>query len=190
MDSVSAAAAILQLTQIAGQTALEVYEFCSAIRDAPREITTISSDVDALKMLITNLEGSLVSDAVQNVVNEDAEVSAALWTLQTPIKNCQATLRQVKEKMSVYLKIDSSTQNSDLGASDISQSKRPWLSRTYVLWYLKRKEIFGLVAELERGKSTFSDAMGSITLYVIHRERLLISYPLELSGRPSQLTSH
>ncbi|GAB1208351.1 hypothetical protein APSETT445_007099 [Aspergillus pseudonomiae] len=153
------------LAQMAGQTALEVYNFCSAIRDAPREITAISNDVNALKPLILNLEGALGSDAVRNVVDEDPEVSNALWTLAAPIKNCQSALRLVKDKTSPYLKKVGSAQSPDsVGKSDDPQIQRPRFSRTYVLWHFKRKEIFGLLAELERAKSTFSDAMGSITL--------------------------
>lgn len=178
MDGVSAAAAILQLAQMAGKTALEVYEFCCAVRDAPREISAISSDVNALKILLRNLESSLGSAAVQDVVNEDDEVTDALWTLETPIINCHNSLRHVKDKMSPYLKMDDvSAQSPDLTEqSATTQPQRSRFSRTYVWWFFKRKEIFGLVAELERTKSTFSDAMGSVTLYVMRTNSFLIFF--------------
>lgn len=165
---------------MAGKTALEVYEFCSTIRDAPREISAISSDVNSLKILIQNLESSLSSDAVQDVVNEDNEVSDALWTLETPIRNCQNSLAHVKEKMSPYLKIDVPSKGTDFtGESATPQTQRSRLSRTNVLWYFKRKEIFNWVAELERTKSTFSEAMGSVTLYEKRKKKAYsISYNL------------
>jgi hypothetical protein len=68
MDGISAAASVQQLVQMAGKTALEVYEFCATIQDVPREISAISSDVNTLKILIKNLEGSLSSNTVQRVV--------------------------------------------------------------------------------------------------------------------------
>lgn len=178
---VSAAAAILQLAQMAGKTALEVYEFCSAVRDAPREISAISSDVNALKILLRNLESSLSSAAVQDVVNEDDEVTGALWTLETPIQNCHNSLKHVKTKMSPYLKIDDvSAQSPDLTEQSATTQPQPSrVRRTYILWFFKRKEIFGLVAELERTKSTLSDAMGSITLYVMRTDGPSLSLILE-----------
>ena len=166
MDGVSAAAAILQLAQMAGETAIQVHEFCAVIRNAPREITTINNDLHAFTTLVHNLEGSLKSDTVRSIIDEDQEISSAFWTLENPIRNCGTAFNTVKGKIQPYLKADTSAGCSvSKDGSDSTEVQR--FSRTYILWYFKRKEVFAFLTELERAKSTFSDAMGSVTLYVV-----------------------
>lgn len=51
MDGLSAAAAILQLAQMAGKAALELYDLVTVIRNASHEIITISRDVQAFHVM-------------------------------------------------------------------------------------------------------------------------------------------
>lgn len=169
MDGLSAAAAILQLAQMAGKTALELYDLVTVIRNAPHEIITISRDVHAFHVIVRNLENSLKTDKVFDIVNADADISNALWTLELPIQNCRNAFIKVKDKLRPHLKSDPPA--ADPGSSDGSDGSMPVqrirMSRTAFFWYFKRKDVLLLVTELERTKATFSDAMGSITLYVL-----------------------
>lgn len=159
LEAAGAAAAILQLASTAGKTAFEVYEFCSTVRDAPREILGISNNVNALQNHLRSLELSLRSDAVQGVISDDAELGNALETLTAPLENCGNSLKYVNKRMR------SSAPNLDLTAETATQRSR--FNRKNILWPFKRNEIHSLLAELERSKSTLSDAMGAVTLYVV-----------------------
>lgn len=116
-----------------------------------------------------NLENSLKTDKVFDIVNADANISNALWTLKLPIQNCRNVFIKVKDKLRPHLKSDPPA--ADSGFSDGSDGSMPVqctrMSRTAFFWHFKRKDVLLLVTELERTKATFSDAMGSITLYVL-----------------------
>lgn len=64
-EVVGTVAAVLELAQTTASTALQVYEFFSVIRDAPREINTLSQDVHAFYSLVNNLAASLDSVSVR-----------------------------------------------------------------------------------------------------------------------------
>lgn len=159
------AAAILQVAEMAGKTAFQIHEAISIIRDAPREIQTINRDVHSFYILVHNLSESLSSDLVSNIVNEDTEISNALWTLNDPILNCCAALDRLMKKIKPHLKTDESSSQPEDESSETVQRTR--ISRSDIMWYFRRKGVYNLANDLERTKSTFESAMGSITLYVM-----------------------
>lgn len=166
-EVVGTVAAVLQLAQAAATTALQVYDFFSVIKNAPREIRNISKDVHAFYTLLNNLAKSLLSPSVVAVVDRDAEIEIALKTLLDPIKNCRAALNRMKHKLSPHLKPDVSavqvSSEDSEGGSPIPV-ERSRIRSANVSWYFKRKDVFATAIELERTKSTFGNAMGGITM--------------------------
>ncbi|KAF3030179.1 hypothetical protein E8E15_011421 [Penicillium rubens] len=98
-EVVGTVAAVLQLTQAAATTALQVYEFFSVIHNAPQEISMLSRDVRAFCTLFHNLETSLGSASVKAAIDRDVEIESALKTLIDPISNCRAALSRTKDKL-------------------------------------------------------------------------------------------
>lgn len=153
MDGVSGAASILQLAEMAGKTALELYNFVSIIKNAPEEINGICRDIRAFYALICSLNESLQSHNIRAIVERDSEISRSIQNLHFPLDNCRSTFDRVINKLKPHLKADPAR-----------------FSRNNVMWYFRRREIYALAMELERSKATFGEAMGSITLYVIGAE--------------------
>ncbi|OGM44729.1 hypothetical protein ABOM_007393 [Aspergillus bombycis] len=182
---IGTAAAILQLTQSACKTALELYNFCSVVQNAPQEILTISRDAHAFYMTISNLESSLRSDTVATVVSRDAEIMTALETLKIPIENCSIACEAILEKLLPHLRVDSSS-SQDVGISDATDGTLPIqrrrFSRRNMMWYFKRKEILALGAELERSKATLGNAMGSAIFLVVLRIRAVVGTGVIVQG--------
>lgn len=160
---------------MAGAAALELYELVRVIRNAPHEITTISRDIYAFYVIVRNLENPLATEGVFAIVNTDADISNALWTLELPIRNCHAFFDKVKGKLRPHLKLETLAAESGLadGEETPSAIHRIRMSSAGFFWYFKRKDVLTLVTELERTKATFSDAMGSITLCVLSLNRFL-----------------
>ncbi|KNG87073.1 hypothetical protein ANOM_005700 [Aspergillus nomiae NRRL 13137] len=154
-------AAVLQLAQTACKAALELYNFCSVVQNAPQEIITISRDAHAFYMTISNLESSLRSDTVTTVVSRDAELMTALETLKIPIENCSLACEAILEKLQPHLRVDgSSSQDTTItDTTDVTLPIQRRFSRRNMMWYFKRKEIIALAAELERSKATLGGAM-------------------------------
>ncbi|KAJ5386997.1 ankyrin repeat-containing domain protein [Penicillium cosmopolitanum] len=143
MDGISAAAAILQVAQMAGQAAMTAHDLFSTIKNAPNEISAIKNDILSFQILVSSLERSLSSSDVFNMVNEDPEISHAVLTLLSPIENCKIALDRIQQKMKPYFKTETS-----------------------------RREVFALSLELERTKSTFGNAMGHVTLIISTKSAL------------------
>lgn len=148
------AAAILQVAEMAGKTAFQIHEAISIIRDAPREIQTINRDVHSFYILVHNLSESLSSDLVSNIVNEDTEISNALWTLNDPILNCCAALDRLMKKIKPHLKTDESLPSSQPEYESSETVRRTHISRSDIMWHFRRKGVYNLANDLERTKST------------------------------------
>ncbi|KAF7623810.1 hypothetical protein AFLA_007533 [Aspergillus flavus NRRL3357] len=103
-------AAVLQLAQSACKAALELYNSCSVVQNAPQEIISISRDVHAFYMTISNLESSPRSDEVATVVSRDVQIMTTLETLKIPIENCSKACEAIMEKLIPHFRIDSSSQ--------------------------------------------------------------------------------
>lgn len=166
MDPFSAAATVLQVAQMAGATAMKVHDTFSIIQNAPQEINAIINDIWTFHTLVKSLEGSLSSTTVFDLVNEDPEIRDAILTLESPIANCISSLNRIMEKMQPYLE----TETRSSGPKAVGASSPPVrnirITSNGLLYLFKRKEIFALSMELERTKSTFSNAMGGVNLYV------------------------
>lgn len=165
MDPFCAAATVLQVAQMAAVTAMKVHDTFSIIQNAPQEINAIINDIWTFHTLVKSLEGSLSSTTVFDLVNEDPEIRDAILTLESPIENCISSLNRMMEKMQPYLETDtrSSSKADGAGAPPVRNIR---ITSNGLLYLFRRKEIFALSMELERTKSTFSNAMGGVNLYV------------------------
>lgn len=166
-EVVGTVAAVLQLAQAAATTALQVYDFFSVIKNAPREIRDISRDVHVFYTLLNSLAASLLSPSVVAVVDRDVEIETSLKTLLGPMKNCRSALNRMKDKLSPHLKADgsavrASSEDSEGGSPILVEQLR--IRSANVSWYFKRKEVFAIATELERAKATFGTTMGGITM--------------------------
>jgi hypothetical protein len=162
-------AAVAQMAEYAAKASLEFYDFLKTIKNAPREIVDITRDINTFHKLVCNLQGSLSSPTVQEIVSQDADISHALKALEEPMANCCDVFKSLTEKMRPHLKEDDTpgTPEKEKNSTDSdSSSKSNWkISRADMKWYFKRREVYSLVSQLERTKVTFADAMGSTTLY-------------------------
>ncbi|KAE8363246.1 ankyrin repeat-containing domain protein [Aspergillus caelatus] len=159
MEAVSAAAAILQVAQMAGQTAIKAHDCFSIIQNAPNEINAINRDIAAFQTQVDRLARSLSSPTFSDIVNADPEISDAILTLESPIANCNEALNRIMQKMEPYLKVEASSPSPKTHGVD---SPPAGGTRMRMLWFWRRKEVFGLTMELERTKSTFDNAMGNV----------------------------
>ncbi|KAB8259688.1 hypothetical protein BDV32DRAFT_123945 [Aspergillus pseudonomiae] len=177
-------AAVLQLAQTACKAALELYNFCSVVRNAPQEIITISRDAHAFYMTISNLENSLRSDTVATVVSRDTEIMTSLETLKIPIENCSLACEAILEKLQPHPRVDGSS-SQDATITDTTDGTLPIqrrFSRGNVMWYFKRKEILALGADLERSKATLGSAMGNAIFLVALKIRAVVDTGIIVQG--------
>lgn len=156
-DIVGTAAAVLEIAGAAINTSTVLYETISTIRNAPREIHALSSDIQALDRLLRNLELSLQSPDTHRIIDQDEEVRRPMEGLKDIIEKCNCTCKAVEEKMRPY------AQHGQFEDSSAPENNKRLAS---IQWFFKRRSIFTLVSDLQRTKFLFSDSMGSITLCV------------------------
>jgi hypothetical protein len=169
VTAIGAIAAVAQMAEYAAKSSLEFYHFLLTIKNAPQEVMSITRDIQSFNKLVCNLQSSLNSPTVQEVVGRDADISNSIKTLEEPMENCCDVFKKLMEKMRPHLKEEVSLSEKEqqavadgVVASAVKPSRR--ISRGDVKWYFKRREVYHLISQLERTKSTFADAMGSITL--------------------------
>lgn len=182
VGAIGTVAAVAQMAEYAAKASLEFYDFLKTIKNAPREILDITRDTNTFHKLVCNLQGSLSSPTVQDIVSQDADISHALEALEEPMANCCGVFKSLTEKMRPHLKEDASVspETEKTSTNSESSSKSNWkISRADMKWYFKRREVYSLVSQLERTKVTFADAMGSATLY---DPALFLSLPCALSS--------
>jgi hypothetical protein len=168
VGAIGTVAAVAQMAEYAAKASLEFYDFLKTIKNAPKEILDITRDTNTFHKLVCNLQGSLSSPTVQDIVSRDADICHALEALEEPMANCCDVFKSLTEKMRPHLKVDASASpETEKSSTDSeSSSKSNWkISRADMKWYFKRREVYSLVSQLERTKVTFADAMGSATLY-------------------------
>ncbi|KAE8307809.1 hypothetical protein BDV41DRAFT_568783 [Aspergillus transmontanensis] len=161
-------AAVLQLAQSACKAALELYNFCSVVQNAPQEIISISQNAQAFYMVISDLERALRSGTVATVVSGDVEITTTLETLKIPIENCSLACEVPMEKLIPHLPVDSSSQavvTTDTSGGT-SQIQRRRFSRGNVMWFFKRKQILALEADLKRTNTALGTSLSSAILFV------------------------
>lgn len=172
VTAIGAIAAVAQMAEYGAKASLEFYDFLKTIKNAPREIVDISRDIEAFHKLVLNLQASLSSPTVQEIVKQDANICDALKTLEGPIANCCEVFKNLMEKLRPHLKEDASLLQTEQDGSGDKRTESPSavkpnrkISRADMKWYFRRREVYSLITQLERTKVTFADAMGSITLY-------------------------
>lgn len=164
-EAIGTVSAILGLAEASVTTSLKLYQLFTAIRDAPREITSISRDIKNFSTLAKNLESALVSPDVQTVVGEDPQIRQALEDLLEPIENCHQACIQIQEKVERHFQPEkSSSQRSEDNTKTLSINR---VRNGSVSWYFRRGEVFALISRFQLTKGMFSDAMGSLTLCVL-----------------------
>lgn len=199
MEVVGAAASILQLAGVAATTSLQVYEFISTIKNAPREIQNLGRDIMDFHKLVDHLKAALESQDIQEMVDQDKQINQSMKDLLVPMAKCQLTCDQVKSKLILHLQFEDSAEeepkdSSSGKASDSLGNQQKQKVRIWVrdwMWAFRRKEVFALMSDLDR-TSTFSDSMASLTLYVFRSSAhsiLLLTASRILTLRKSAMTT-
>jgi HPt (histidine-containing phosphotransfer) domain-containing protein len=175
MAEIGTVASVLQLADIATKTSLQLYELISTIRRAPDEIQAVNRDVFAFNTLVCSLTTSLSTSQVREIVEQDAEIENSLKMLQVPMESCNDSYERLMEKLKPYLQPDEGSPEASDGrieggnAKGKSGSQRvTWSNFT---WFFRRREVYPLITELDRAKTTFGDAMGGVTLYVSYEQK-------------------
>lgn len=177
MEAIGTAASILQMAGMATTTSLEVYRFISTIRNAPREIRNLGRDIMDFHNLVDNLKNALDSQDIQDMVDRDKQINQSMKDLLVPMAKCQITCDQVRSKLIMNLQLENE-DSSSLNENEVFGNERKQKVHIWIrdwMWPFRRKEAFALMSELDRTRSTFSDAMASLTLYVL-RPRLILCY--------------
>ncbi|ODM23760.1 hypothetical protein SI65_01349 [Aspergillus cristatus] len=180
MEAVGTAASILQLAGMATTTSLQVYEFISTIKNAPREIQNLGRDVMDFHKLVDHLKAALDSQEIREMVDRDKQINQSMKDLLAPMAKCQLTCDQVKSKLVLHLHFEASSETSETEpkekASDALGDQRKQKARIWVrdwMWAFRRKEVFALMSDLDRARSTFSDSMASLTLILTLKKSAL-----------------
>lgn len=174
MEAVGAAASILQLAGTATKTSLQVYEFISTIKNAPREIESLSHDIMNFHTLVNNLTDALASPEVREMVDMDRQLSNAMRDLLVPMAKCQLTCDQVQSKLRLHLQLEDSVDkgvkntSSENGTHSNGQKPKTQIWVRDWLWPFRRKEVLALMTDLDRTRSMFSDSMSNLTLYAYY----------------------
>lgn len=179
VGAIGIVASVAQMASYAAKTSLEFYSFLSTIRNAPREVRDITREIQTFNTLIVNLQNSLGTPVVQEILNQDADISNSIKSLQEPIEDCCDVFKSLMEKMRPHLKEDDtplSQKEQQMSATDKPNPSRR-ISRGDMKWYFKRKEVYHLVGQLDRAKVTFADAMGSVTLLLALKSSALPKNP-------------
>ncbi|KAL4897600.1 ankyrin repeat-containing domain protein [Aspergillus ambiguus] len=176
MEPVSTAAAALQLAGAAVKASVTLYGVITTIKNAPKEILNLRSDLKALNTLLGNLEVALKSEEAQRIVDQDETIRSPMENLLSLIDSCNNCCIEVTEKLSS----SSQTRRSTSHGADPTESnpKNDLLNsgsliregidvRRSIWWLFKRKGIFSAVYDLQQTKFLLSDSMGSITLILI-----------------------
>lgn len=165
LSAVGAAGAILELATAAARTSMKVYQLVSTIRNAPREIKNLGRDIKDFHTLVQHLSEALDSPDIRELIDREKPISRAVADLQYPIGKCELSCRQVESKLGLQLQLDKAEGSGNHDTGNGKQDRvwvRDWM------WPIRRKEIYQLISELQRTRLLFSDAMGSLTLYVQH----------------------
>jgi hypothetical protein len=164
LTAVGSAAAILQLATAAATTSIKVYQLISTIKNAPREIQNLGRDINDFHTLIQHLAEALKSAEIRELVDREKPISRAVADLQYPIVKCELSCIQVESKLNLQLQSDEAKGSGNRDTGKFSKDHvwvRDWM------WPIRRREVFQLISELQRTRLLFSDAMGSLTLYVL-----------------------
>lgn len=168
LTAVGSAAAILQLATAAATTSLKVYQLVSTIKNAPREIQNLGRDIKDFHTLVQHLSEALKSAEICELINREKPISRAVADLQYPIGKCELSCRQVESKLGLQLQLDKAEGSGNPDTGEYKKDRvwvRDWM------WPIRRKEVYQLISELQRTRLLFSDAMGSLTLYVLEFPR-------------------
>lgn len=113
------------------------------MKNAPREILWLSSDIQALDRLLRNLELSLKSSDTRKLVDQDEEVWDSMDSLKDLIQSCKCTCVEVIGTMCLY------TQNEKFEDESVAENNERLAS---IQWFFKQRSIHALVSDLQRTK--------------------------------------
>ena len=99
MAEIGTAVAVLQLAGTAVNTCIKLHGVISNIKDSPREILNISSNLQALNTLLSNLQLSLKSPEAQKLVDQDDGVRGAIDNLKGLITCCNNSCIKLQSKL-------------------------------------------------------------------------------------------
>jgi tetratricopeptide (TPR) repeat protein len=154
---------IRQLATAAATTSMKVYQLVSTIKNAPREIQNLGRDIKDFYTLVQHLLEALKSADICELIDREKPISRAVADLQYPIGKFELSCRQVESKLGLQLQLD---KGEGSGNPDTGNYKKDRVWVRDWMWPIRRKEVYQLISELQQTRLLFSDAMGSLTLYV------------------------
>lgn len=157
MEAIGTAASSLQIAYMATKTSLEVYQFISTIRNAPKEIRNLGRDIMDFHNLVDHLRNALDSEDIQDMVDRDKQINQLMKDLLVPMAKCQITCDQMRSKLIMHLQLEkvggSSGNENDAFGNRRKEKVRIWV-RDW-MWPFRRKGVFALMSELDRTRSTY-----------------------------------
>lgn len=164
-ETIGTVSAVLTLAEASVVASRKLYELFTTIRDAPQEITSISRDIKNFNALVGNLKHGLEGEDVGRIVDGDPPLRRALDDLADPMESCHQACLQIQDKVERHYQFETSVGQSSKGNTKSQYLKR--IKSGSIAWYFRRGEVFALISRFQLTKGLFSDAMGTLTLYVL-----------------------
>jgi hypothetical protein len=148
MDPLSVTASVIAILQLTGKIISACAAYTSSIKDAPRELRTISVEIQSLQAIIRILDLTTA-----RAMHENDSLAISLDACRTSLKELSDLLEHQKRG-----------SNSD----DESETKRARVLPTLVTlaWPLKRHRANALMDDISRHKSTITLSLATITRFV------------------------
>lgn len=96
---IGTASAVLQIAGSAVKTSNQLYDIITTIKNAPKEIVRLNSDIQALNRLMKNLELSLESSDTCRIVDQDEEFRRSMHDLKDLIQSCNHTCVEITKRL-------------------------------------------------------------------------------------------
>ena len=145
-------ASVVNIGGSAVQSAKNLCEMVQSIKNAPRELQTISDETHTFSAVVRDLQLALADSQIEVYVKHDEGMVARVANLKDPLTRCSQLLEQLVVKVGSYLKPTEDGQGSRLGSLERGK------------WFFTKNEVAQLIANLENSKRTLDLAMGSITM--------------------------
>lgn len=100
VEPLSIVAGIVSLTKVAVQSALQTKQFIDRIQGAPHALKNLSSDLNALYLVLGTLQAYLDNPRV----NADPVYAAFMPMLSEPLSNCVSAFQDITKLINPFIK--------------------------------------------------------------------------------------
>ena len=149
-DLLSIIASVVGISAAAVQASTAVVDLVRTIKDAPREIQTILTDLDDFKGLVSKLNVNLESQMIQDVLRGDKGLTDTVKSVSSPLKSCATEMAHLGSRIAKNLK-----------PAKEGSSQR-FISTT---WYWRRSEIVECMSRLQSNKMNLNIALSAVVSY-------------------------